>query len=33
MWEPNGETNMTTQKLPRTAVVPYVAVEWISKGG
>ena len=33
MWDTTGETNLMTKKFPRLAVFPYVAVEWISKGG
>ena len=33
MWDTNGETNPTENNLPRMAVVPYEAVEWLSKGG
>ena len=32
-WDTTGETNTTTKKLARLAVVPYASVEWISKGG
>ena len=33
MWDTTGEKNTSTKKLPRLEVVPYAAVEWISKGG
>ena len=33
MWDTTGRTNLTTMKLPRLSVVPYVVAEWISKRG
>ena len=33
MWDTTGETNLTTNKLPRLVVVPYADVEWLRKGG
>ena len=32
MWDTTGEMNMTTNKFPSLAVVPYLDVDWISKG-
>ena len=32
MWDTTGKTNKPTINFPRLAVVPYVEVEWISKG-
>ena len=32
MWDTTGETNTTTKKLARLAVVPYASVEWPNKG-
>ena len=33
VWDTTGETNLTTKKAPRLAVLTYAAVEWLSKGG
>ena len=33
MWDTMSKTNLTTRKSPRLAVIPYAAVEWISKQG
>ena len=33
IWDTTGMTNMTTLRLRRLAVVPYAAMEWLSKKG
>ena len=33
MWDTTGRIDLTTVKLPRLAVVPYVVMDWLSKKG